>query len=444
MTSRRFILLSALAVAVLAPTSHSKAQQALPRGGLKAFVNARLIDGMGGPLIAGAVVLVNDGRIQAAGPAARITVPVSAQRVDVDGRVIVPGFINAHGHVGDAQGLKSGPEFNTIENVARQLSLYARYGVTTVFSLGDEGGDATIRVRDGQNTVNLDHARLFVSGPVLNPKTPEEAREQVAASAARGVNIIKIRVDDNLGRTAKMPEPVYRALIEEAHARKLRVAAHLFYLADAKGLLRAGVDFLAHSVRDTDVDAELIGLLKARDVCVCPTLAREVSTFVYETTPSFFTDPFFRREADPAVLEHLSAPERQATVRASASAQQYKVALGVAKRNLKQLSDAGVRIALGTDTGVLGRFQGYFEHMEMDLMTEAGLTPAQILQAATSDAARCMQLADVGTLTPGRWADFVVLEGSPLDAIANAHQINSVWIAGNRLERTANTSSQNQ
>ena len=440
--SRSLVVPWCVAVA-LAIGAQTLAQRTLPGGGLKAFVNARLIDGTGGPAVDNAVLLVNEGRVQAAGAAARVTVPVTAQRVNVEGRVIVPGFINAHGHVGETQGLKSGAEFYTAENVAAQLGLYARYGITTVFSLGGDE-DAGMRIRDAQDTVALDHARLFVAGPVLNPKTPDEARQQVANLASRGVDIVKIRVDDNLGTGTKMPEPVYRALIEEAHARKLRVAVHLYYLADAKAVVRSGADFIAHSIRDTDVDAELIGLLKSRDICVCPTLAREVSTFVYESIPAFFSDPFFLREVDRSILDQLSDPQRQATVRASKSAQQYKASLEVAMRNLKVLSDAGVRIALGTDTGPPGRFQGYFEHMEMDLMARAGLTPAQILRAATSDAASCMLVADtLGTLTPGRWADFLVLDADPLQAIANARQINSVWIAGNRIERPTNPSSQN-
>ena len=116
--------------------------------------------------------------------------------------------------------------------------------------------------------------------------------------AARKPDVIKIRVDDNLGAAAKMPPEVYRAVIDEAHRRGLRVVAHVFYLDDAKDLLRAGVDVIAHSVRDKDIDDELIALMKARGVAYCPTLTRELSTFVYETTPAFFADPFFLREAD--------------------------------------------------------------------------------------------------------------------------------------------------
>ena len=176
--------------------------------------------------------------------------------------------------------------------------------MTTVFSLGNDGNaPAAIAARDARRPRRSTRARIFTAGPVLAPNTPEEAREQVAKIAAMKVDIIKIRVDDNLGTTPKMAPEVYRAVIDEAHKRGLRVAVHLFYLADAKGVLDAGADFIAHSVRDADVDTDVIATLKAQDVCVCPTLMREVSTFVYESTPAFFSDPLFLKHADAQRVE---------------------------------------------------------------------------------------------------------------------------------------------
>jgi imidazolonepropionase-like amidohydrolase len=398
---------------------------------VKAFVGARVIDGTGAAAIENAVVVVRDGRIEAVG--AKITLPADAERIDVAGKTVIPGLINAHGHVGDVVGLRSAPELNTTPNVLRQLGLYARYGITTVFSLG---GDAEpgFRARDAQSTPSLDRARIHVAGPVIVAATPEEARRMVDEVAALKPDLVKIRVDDNLGTSPKMTPPVYQAVIDRAHKHGLRVAAHIYYLDDAKGLLRAGADFIAHSVRDRDVDEELIGLLKQRDVCLCPTLMREVSTFVYESEPAFFADPFFLRDADAAVLGELRDPKRQATLRTSRSAQEYKKALEVAGRNLKRLSDAGVRIAMGTDTGPPARFQGYFEHMELELMAKAGLTPRQVLQSATRDAAHCMNAAEgAGTIRPGAWADLVVLGGNPLEDVRHTRTIESVWIAGNRV-----------
>jgi imidazolonepropionase-like amidohydrolase len=132
----------------------------------------------------------------------------------------------------------------------------------------------------------------------------------------------------------------------------------------------------------------------------------------------------------------LKEPARQQAMRTSASAQRYKAALEVASHNLKRLADAGVPIALGTDTGPTGRFQGYFELMELELMVKAGMTPRQALMAANRDAARCLKVdRDLGTLEPGKWADFVVLDASPLVSIGNVRRIDSVWIAGNRVAR---------
>src|SRR5205085_385014 len=186
-------------------------------------------------------------------------------------------------------------------NVIRDLKTYAAYGVTTVFSLGDDQA-AGVFERDRQNTPALNRARLFVAGPVLAPKSADEARRLVAEDQAMHVDIVKIRVDDNLGTTPKMAPEIYQAVIGEAHKRGMRVAVHLFYLADAKAVLDAGADFIAHSVRDAEVDAAVLAALKQRNVCVCPTLMREVSTFVYESTPDFFSDPFFLAHADPQVV----------------------------------------------------------------------------------------------------------------------------------------------
>lgn len=386
---------------------------------VRAFTGLTLIDGTDRAQIAKATMVVQDGRVVRIGPAASVTIPPGAQRIALDGKIVMPGLINAHGHVNDV----------------RDLSTYAAYGVTTVFSLG---GDQPVifAARDHQATPALNRSRVFVAGPVLTPTTPSEARTLVQGVAAQKVDIVKIRVDDNLGTTEKMRPEVYRAVINEAHRLGLRVAAHLFYLADAKDLLGAGADFIAHSVRDGNVDAELIAALKSSGVCYCPTLMREVSTFVYESTPQFFADPLFLAHANRQWVATLKEPARQDAMRRSPTAQRYKTALDVASRNLKRLADAGIPIAMGTDTGPTGRFQGYFELMELELMVKAGLTPRQALSAATRDAARCMKVdGQLGTLERGKWADFVVLDADPLANISNVRRISSVWIAGNKVAR---------
>ncbi|HJO04908.1 MAG TPA: amidohydrolase family protein [Acidobacteriota bacterium] len=401
-----------------------------PVPGYRAFVGATLIDGTGAEPKGDAVVVVRDGRIESVGSAAEMEVPPRAEIVDLAGRTLIPGLINAHGHVGDTLGLESGHYSEA--NVRAHLGLYASYGVTTVVSLGGDGAEG-VRVRDAEG-LDLRHARLRIAGAVVTAESPEEAHSQVQANADLGADFIKIRVDDNLGTSTKMSPEVYGAVIEAAHSSSLPLAAHLFYLDDAKGLLRAGADFIAHSVRDLPVDEELIGLLLETGVCYSPTLTREVSTYVYESEPEFFADPFFLTHADRSVLDLLRTPEQQQRYRDSPAAPRYKDALRMAQANLKALVDAGVTIAFGTDSGPPARFQGYFEHMETELMAEAGLSPRQILRSATGDAAACVGLDDVGTIETGKWADMVVLSADPMVELANLRAIESVWIAGNRME----------
>lgn len=393
-----------------------------------ALIGARVLNPAANGWIDSRVVLIRDGRIAGlvAADAARgagVTV------VDLNGKYVIPGLISAHAHVSAVDGLK--PAAYTPENTLRQLGVFARYGITSVFSLGGEQPPA-FAARAAQNVATLDRARIFVAGDVITGRTPEEARQMVARVAALQPDIIKIRVDDNLGTTPKMAPDVYRAVIDEAHKRGLRVAVHIFYLEDAKAALRAGADFIAHSVRDLEIDDEFIALMKARTIPYCPTLTREISTFVYESTPAFFADPFFAREADPAVVARLQEPARQSAMAASLMAQGYKRGLEVAKRNLKKAADAGLLIVMGTDSGAAAeRFEGYFEHLEMQMMADAGLTPAQVLRASTASAAAVIKSPGLGVIAAGNWADLVVLDRNPLDSIKNLQSISAVYVAGN-------------
>jgi imidazolonepropionase-like amidohydrolase len=425
-TLRRRVWLLACLLPCAAALLPQRLAAAAPR--VRAFTGARLFDG--GRVVERATLVVQDGRITMMGPG--LAAPPGAERVDLAGRFVMPGLVNAHGHVGATRGLVSGPEHYSRQNVLDQLRLNARYGVTTVVSLGDDREDG-FRLRDEQDVPALDRARLHVAGRVVDATTPEEARAQVATLAALRPDWVKIRVDDTLGTATKMPPAVYRAVIDDAHERGLRVAAHLFYLEDAKGLLAAGVDLIAHSVRDQPVDAAFVAELARRGTCLVPTLTREVSAFAYAEEPAFFSDPFFLKEADPAVVAELLSAERRARVRANPATARYRDALATAGRNLKALVDGGARVAFGTDAGPPARFQGYFEHEELRLMVEAGLTPAQALAAATVDAARCLGLRSVGRLEPGAWADFVVLGTDPLADIRNTRSLESVWIAGNHV-----------
>jgi imidazolonepropionase-like amidohydrolase len=402
----------------------------LANEGTIAFVGATIIDGTDAEPLQDGVLVISDGRIRTVGPRSAVTIPDGAQLIDVAGKTIMPGLINAHGHVGDTLGL-SGGEYNT-GNLLRQLSLYARYGVTTVNSLGgdEEQGFA---LRNAQFDTALDRARIFVAGSVVVGDSEAAIRAEVNRNADMGANFIKVRVDDNLGASQKMPQNIFDALVDQAHIRRLPVAVHLFYLEDAKYILNQDADLVAHSVRDLPVDREFINLMNEKDVCYIPTLTREVSTFIYEDEPEFFSDPYFLKEVEGAIIEELKTPERQSRMRNSRAAAGYKVALEVAMANVKALDDAGIKIAMGTDTGPPARFQGYFEHMEMHMMVEAGMSPLDAIRASTGVAADCINVGDVGTLEPNKWGDFIVLGANPAEDILNTKTIESVWIAGNRV-----------
>jgi imidazolonepropionase-like amidohydrolase len=402
-----------------------------PAAGPVALTGARLIDGTGGAPVEQATVIIRNGRIEAAGAAAAVTVPSGATRVDLAGKTIMPGIVNAHGHL--SADVSDRP---ARDRLAGQLRVYADYGVTTVVVLGTNPDDLpdAVKLRDEQERGTLDRTRVFPAGYSLrNLKTAEEARAKVDAYADARASLIKIHITGGPNDT---PPTVYGALIDQAHKRGLRVAAHLYYLKDAKGLLDAGVDVLAHGVRDQDVDAALIAAMKKRNVGYIPTFTRDLAVFVYETTPAFFKDPFFVRHEDAYRREMalISDPALQEKTRNSKEAQTIKVALQQGSRNMKTLSDAGIMIAMGTDSGAnLGQWQGYFEHVELEYMIKAGLTPMQTLVAATGGAAKVMKLDQLGTIQPGKWADLLVLNANPLTDIKNTRKIHSIWIGGRQL-----------
>lgn len=428
-------LSGAVGAAACAPSGPP--QEASETGGpATAYVGMTLWDGSGDAPVEDAVLIVRDGRVEAVGPGSQVAPPTGAEVVSLAGLYVTPGLINVHGHVG---GLLPA-DGNPVPGAVAELERYARFGVTTVNSQGGEPvGLQTLRdtntTTSEQPPSESPHARLFMAGDVVTGRTPEAARAQVDRNAERGVDWIKIRVDDNLGTAPKMLPEVYRTVIDAAHGHGLRLEAHVFYLDDAKDLLDAGADLIAHSVRDQPVDDAFADELVNRDVCYVPTLVREVSAFVYGGTPDYLADPFLEADVDTAQVRFVTNPERQALIAASDAAAAYRDALAMAQRNLDTLAEAGVTIAFGTDSGPVGRFQGYFEHMELDLMVEAGMSPESAWLAATRDAARCLERDDLGTLEPGKWADFATFERAPWEAAQNSRTLQGVWVGGNAVPR---------
>jgi imidazolonepropionase-like amidohydrolase len=428
----RHLAVSMGTLLILAAFSFQSSLAQAPAGGTVALTGARVINGTGAQPLEQATIVISNGRIEAVGT--NVKIPAGATRVDMSGKTIMPGIVNAHGHLSFKFDEGSMP---ARERLSRQLGVYADYGVTTVVVLGTGQGDLddAVKLREEQGHGTINRARVYAAGPSMrNVKTAEEARAKVDAYADAKADLIKMHIT---GSPEDTQPAVYKVLIDEAHKRGLRVAAHLFYIKDARGLLDAGVDVIAHSVRDQDVDAPLIAEIKRRDVGYIPTLTRDLAIFVYESTPPFFTDPFFLRQVGfyRPQMTQLTDPAQQEKTRNNKEAQATKEALKQGSRNLKTLSDAGVSIGLGTDSGInLGQWQGYFEHMEMEMMVKAGLTPMQALVAGTGGAAHVWRLEqNLGTIQPGKQADLLVLNANPLTDIRNTRQIDSVWIGGRRL-----------
>ncbi|REL24928.1 hypothetical protein DYD21_15495 [Rhodohalobacter sp. SW132] len=401
------------------------------------YTNATIWDGTESTAIENAALVTHNGTVLEIIEMNDPDFPEEAETVDLDGRYIVPGLINAHGHVGMADGLQTGSDIHSEENVIDQLKLYAAYGITTVVSLGDEPDEA-FAVRDRGEFSENGMARLFLAGSVLNPSSADEAQSDVNQLMEQNPDWTKIRVDDGLGTREKMQPDVYSAVIEASHGHNTPLAAHIVQLEDAVGVVENGADLVAHSVRDNPIDRELTDLMLDSDICITPTLTREVSTYIYRDRPDFFDDSFFLAKADPNVLEELQQPDVQERYTGEA-ADYYRDQLPLAQENMMALHNSGVRVAMGTDSGPPARFQGYFEHMEMELMQDAGMTPIEVLTSATRYAAECMQIDEnLGTLEPGKAADFLVVENNPLEDIRNLREIYGVYISGIQVPDVVN------
>ncbi len=416
-----------------------------------AISGVNIWDGTGRAAIRDGVIVVSDGRIQAIGPRASTPIPKGASVIPGEGKTLIPGLINAHGHVGMTKGLKAGPENYGEENILAQLRQYARYGVTTVLSLGTDF-EAMFKLRGPARENEAPRATVFTAGRGFTGKqgypsvlpgnagvprevdSVEEVRKHVEELAKQKVDMVKIWVDDHWGHYQKIRPELYRAIITEAHKHGLRVMAHLFYLEDAKQLVEAGLDGMAHSVRDKEIDDALIKSLKAKKTFAVATLVREESTFVYAEPPAFLDDPFFNRWIAPEIVQQLKDPAYGARVKADPDFAKYAGQLKMGQKNLKKLWDAGVPVVFGSDSGPPARFHGFFEHRELELMVQAGLTPAQALQAATSNAAAALHISgNYGTLVKGKRADMILLDADPLVDIRNTRKINKIWIGGREV-----------
>jgi imidazolonepropionase-like amidohydrolase len=418
-----------------------------------ALIGARLIDGTGEPPLENSALVIQGETLSAVGPGASVKFPDDTAVIDCHGQTIIPGLISDHSHVGLVDGISVKPENYNQQNILRQLKQYEAYGVTSVTALGFNGS-LFYQLRDEQHAGKSPGADLFgafrgigtplgappaamiPAGPdqLYRPETPEEARTAVREIVAGHPDLVKIWVDDLLGTSPKMKPEIYQAVIDEAHRAGCRVAAHIYYLADAKAVLRAGVDIIAHGVRDQPVDAEFINEMKARSTWYIATINLDECSYIFAEQPDWTKEPFFQNALQPALKAQLSDPAYLEKTLKSPRVPIFKKAVATNQANVKALYDAGVKVAFGTDSGAIPpRIPGFAEHRELQLMVGSGLTPLQAINCATSRAAALLGLTDRGELKPGKLADFIVLTANPLDDISNTEKITAVWHRGKKV-----------
>lgn len=415
----------AIALIVLAAAPAIAAAQ-VARAQVTVLDHVTLIDGTA-PRSDVAIVLEN-GAIREIVPSSARKVAADADVVDLTGKFVVPGIINAHGHVGPAP---RDP----------QLRQYALYGVTTTTSMYFDPDDIA-RFKAAQKAGDLRGARIltvkyrFMSPPFIpgsEVKTPEEARAKVDEIVAAGADFIKVWIDAQGGRHPKLSREFCAAVMDQARKHGKITMAHIVELADARMIVDEGVNILAHDVRDREIDDGFLATLKERNVAVIPTLAREEAMFVFGDQPGFTDNPFFQKGLTPERLALLKTKKRdeQASDPARPS---YRRAFEIDKINVKKLADAGVRVVFGTDSGGdPNRYfiQGFFEHRQMELMIAAGLTPMQVIKSFSKDASEALGIdREFGTLAAGKAADLLVLTKNPLDDIANMRTIEAVYLGG--------------
>jgi imidazolonepropionase-like amidohydrolase len=416
------------------------------------YEGARLIDGGGGSAVEGSAFVVADGKFTQIGRKGELRAPADATRVDLTGKTVMPGIVDAHAHLGYRKGTTFTADNFTRENIRSQLNQFAYWGVSGVLSTGTDIGDLVFQMRSASNAP--DYSGTIVrtawrgialpdAGPFppmraapFGVKTEAEARADVRELAAKKVDFVKIWVDDRNGTLPKMSPAIYTAVIDEAHTHHLRVIAHTVTLADVKALLRANIDGFAHLFRDREADAELLGLLKARPNAFFMLTLWAPRLAGMTAPPAWLDDPRLTDTATPEQIRQFREGFAKRTPQSVAPARDEWHTL---QKNVATLAKAGVTLILGTDVGgnTGGPLLGWTEHVELENMVAAGMTPAAAISAATQRSAAALELDQLGAIAPGKRADFIVLDANPLEDITNSRKIAKVFMRGLEVRRAS-------
>ena len=400
---RRFNVVAIAVIAALAALAGPV------RADVTAFEGVRLVIGNGN-VVENATLVIDGNKIVQAGQG--VAVPAGALRVNLAGKTIMPAIIDTHVHLSPIR-----------DRLIRDLKMRGYYGVSAVLSMGLD----PYELLDIRSQVIPGAARYFSAGRGITMPEPgrittphwitteAEGRKAIQDLADKKVDIVKIWVDTRDSNFKKLTPDLYGPIIDEAHKKGLRVTAHVFDLADAKGLIRANVDAFAHGVRDRPIDDDFLALWKQHpNLVLGPNLPdRGVKTDISWIKPGVSAEEYEKLE--------------KANV-ASAIAEAFH---GIQARNLAVMNKAGARIVLGTDGN-----RAWGPHEEMEDMVLAGMTPAQVIVAATRNGAEFLRIADAGTLEAGKSADFIVLDANPLEDIINTRKIASVYLRGAAVDRS--------
>ena len=417
-----------------------------------AIIGARLIDGTGGGPVADSVILIDDGRVRAAGPSDAVEVPEGTEVVDATGKTVIPGFVDLHAHYG-------GP----LEATEQALKSQLYYGVTTTRSVGADDPEKVALMLEAHAGrpdlprtytagLGFSYPGGFNSGFTNTPTTEEEAREMVREQAALGVHYTKMWINEVAEPNRKIPPEIRAAIVDESTRSGLVPIAHINEEGDGVQLLEVGLNEFMHStvrtfgpgggvpMEDPVPSQGFLDLCLEKDCAFAPTLSIIQNNWHFAENPELLEDPELGAVMNPRVLERWNDEETRAAVLAADGFEGRKVSFRQVQDFVKTLHDHGIKVALGTDSGTPNVPMGWGTHHELELYVEAGLTPMETLVAATATGAGRVPPvgeADFGTLTPGMSADLIVLNADPLADIRNTLEIDRVMLRGEWVDRDA-------